>query len=177
MSYVRRTLAPNERLLFMTGYHWLVWLEAAALTAPAVAVGIGGYPYSAVEYIYLLLSLIALPFGLMYFGRAVSTEIAVTTDRFVRKTGIVSFDTEELSLDKIETVVVEQTILGRLLAYGTFRMHGTGQGSIEVRQSCIIRNRMRTAMEPLAHICVVYGIRRNVESTPCVGDGSCLWAN
>ena len=150
MSYVRRTLAPNERLLFMTGYHWLVWLEAAALTAPAVAVGIGGYPYSAVEYIYLLLSLIALPFGLMYFGRAVSTEIAVTTDRFVRKTGIVSFDTEELSLDKIETVVVEQTILGRLLAYGTFRVHGTGQGSIEVKMIYLpvrLRHQIQIARE------------------------------
>jgi hypothetical protein len=50
----------------------------------------------------------------MYFGRAVSTEVAVTTDRFVRKTGIVSINTEELNFDKIETVVIEQPILGRL---------------------------------------------------------------
>jgi len=83
MSHARRTLEPNERLLFMTGYHWLVWLEAAVLTAPAVAVGIGRYPYSAKECIYLLLGLIALPFRLMYFGRAVLTQIA-NHDRSVR---------------------------------------------------------------------------------------------
>jgi uncharacterized membrane protein YdbT with pleckstrin-like domain len=133
MSYVRRTLSPNESVLFMTGYHWLVWLEAAVLTAPAVAVLIAGYPYGALDYAYLVPSLVALPFGLMYFGRAVSTEIAVTSDRFVRKTGIISFDTEELALDKIETVAVEQSIVGRLLGYGSVRVHGTGAGFIEVR--------------------------------------------
>lgn len=133
MSYVRRTMGPNETILFMTGYHWLVWLEAAVMTAPAVAILSVGYPYGVLDFALLVPSLIALPFGLMYFGRAVSTEIAVTSDRFIRKTGIVSYDTEELALDKIETVVVEQSIIGRLLGYGLVRVHGTGAGAIEVR--------------------------------------------
>lgn len=133
MSYVRRTLSPNETVVFETGYHWLVWLEAAVLTAPTIAIVVGGYPYDARDYFYLAFSLIAFPFGVFYFARAVSTEIVVTSDRFVRKTGLISYDTEELSHDKIETVLVEQSILGRLLGFGRVKVHGTGVNSIEVK--------------------------------------------
>jgi uncharacterized membrane protein YdbT with pleckstrin-like domain len=133
VSYVRRTLSPNEEILFMTGYHWLVWLEAAVLTAPTVAILVAGYPYGPWDYFYLTISLVAFPFGAFYFGRAVSTEIAVTSDRFVRKTGIISYDTEELGHDKIETVAVTQSVAGRLLGFGTVRVQGTGAGSIEVK--------------------------------------------
>lgn len=133
MSYVGRTLGPKEHVLFLTGYHWLVWLEAALLSAPAPAIAIGGYPYSGVELTYLAVALIALPYGLFLFGRAVSTEIVVTTNRFIRKTGLVSFDTEEIGLANIETVMVEQTVLGRLLGYGTVRVHGEGKNWIEIK--------------------------------------------
>jgi cytochrome c biogenesis factor len=132
MSYITRTLGPHERILFITGYHWLVWLAAAILTAPAVAIAVGGYPYDALDYAYLALSLGPLSFGLFYFGRAMSTEIAVTSECFIRKSGIVSFETEELELDNIETVSVEQSILGRVLGYGTLAVHGTGQEEIKV---------------------------------------------
>lgn len=132
MSYVGRTLAPHERILFTTGYHWLVWLGIALLVAPAPAVAVG-YPYATDEYVYLLLALAALPFGLVYLAQVLSTEIAVTTDRFIRKSGLLSLETEEVGLEAIETVIVEQSILGRVLGYGTLRAHGTGQNLIEVR--------------------------------------------
>jgi hypothetical protein len=133
MSYVKRTLGPNERVLYATGYHWIVWLGAASLTAPAFVIAVGGYPYTGVELVYLGLSLILLPFGLWYFGRAASTEIAVTNERFIRKAGIVSFDTEDIDLENMETVMVDQTILGRLLGYGTVKVHGEGKNWIEVK--------------------------------------------
>ena len=132
MSYVSRTLAPHERILFTAGYHWLLSLGIALMIAPAPIVAIVAYPYTVGEYAYLLLGLTALPFGLVYFARAVSSEIAVTTDRYIRKAGLISFDTEEVGLEMIETVIVEQSILGRVLGYGTLRVHGTGQNQIEV---------------------------------------------
>jgi uncharacterized membrane protein YdbT with pleckstrin-like domain len=133
VNYVKRTLGPHERILFTTNYHWLVWLGIALLIAPAPAVAIAGYPFDAIGYVYLTLASIALLTGLVFLERVISTEIAVTSDRFIRKSGLISFDAEEVSLDKIETVAVEQSVLGRLLGYGVFRVHGTGTGSIEVR--------------------------------------------
>jgi len=35
-------------------------------------------------------------------------------------------DTEEMNMDKVETVDISQTIPGRLLDYGTIRIMGTG---------------------------------------------------
>jgi len=133
MSFVKRTLGANERLLFATGYHWIVWLGAAALTAPAAAVGLGGYPYTGMVLAYLALGVVLLPFGLWSLGRVVSTEIAVTNQRFIRKSGLVSFDTEDIDLGNIETVVVDQTVLGRVLGYGTVRVHGEGKNWIEAK--------------------------------------------
>lgn len=132
MSYVTRTLGPHERVLFRTGYHWLVWLAGALLVAPSIAVAIGGYPYDPGDYALLGLTFGGLPFGLFYLGRAISTEIAVTNERFIKKSGIISFDTEEIGLDNIETINVEQSILGRLLGYGTLTVHGTGREFIRV---------------------------------------------
>jgi hypothetical protein len=40
-------------------------------------------------------------------------EVAVTSDRFVQKSGLVAITTEEVSLDKIEEVNVDESILGR----------------------------------------------------------------
>ena len=132
MSYVARTLGPHERILYMTGYHWLVWLGAALLCAPTIGVLVAGYPFSLLDVGALGLSLLPLPFGLYYLGKALSTEVAVTNECFIHKSGIVSFQSAELELDNIERVVVTQSILGRLLGYGTLTAHGTGSEEIRV---------------------------------------------
>lgn len=130
MSYVSRTLGSKEKILFSTSYHLFYWL--------------GGF--------LLCLTIIGLPWGLWILVRAISSEIAVTSDRFVRKTGLISFQTEEVSLDKIEEVTVDQTILGRLFGYGTLQVHGTGTGTIEVKMvddPVRLRREIQTAREGL----------------------------
>jgi hypothetical protein len=155
MSYVARTLGPREEIRYMTGYHWLVWLGAALLCAPAVGVLVAGYPFDALDYAYLGLALIPLPCGLFYLGRALSTEIAVTNECFIRKSGIVSFHTEELELDNIETINVEQSIPGRLLGFGTLTVHGTGREEIKVsmvNRPVALRRQIQLARERFEEI-------------------------
>ena len=49
------------------------------------------------------------------------------TDRAVGfKTGIFSKDVTEMSLSKIETIEIHQSIIGRMFGYGTLRFRGTG---------------------------------------------------
>jgi hypothetical protein len=132
MSYVGRTLAAHERILFRTGYHWLVWMESLLLVAPAIAVALSTFPFAGVDYAYLGLSLIPLPFGLYFFARAMLVEIVVTNERLAYKTGLIAFRTEEIGLDSIETIEIEQSILGRLLGYGTITVHGTGRECVKI---------------------------------------------
>jgi len=80
----------------------------------------------------LLLSLVPAPAGVYYLARAMLVEIVVTNERFVYKTGVIAFRTEEIALDNIETIGIEQSILGRVLGYGTITVHGTGSERVTI---------------------------------------------
>jgi uncharacterized membrane protein YdbT with pleckstrin-like domain len=54
------------------------------------------------------------------------TEIAVTDRRIIYKRGFINRHTEEMNMDKVASVDVDQSILGRILDYGTLHVIGTG---------------------------------------------------
>jgi uncharacterized membrane protein YdbT with pleckstrin-like domain len=70
----------------------------------------------------------ALVLWLRAFLRRASTELAVTDRRVIYKTGLVRRHTVEMNMDKVESVNVDQSLLGRLFGYGTVTVHGTGGG-------------------------------------------------
>lgn len=57
-----------------------------------------------------------------------TTETDVTNKRVVHKTGFIQRRTFEMALDKVESVDVNQTIMGRLLNYGDVTIMGVGEG-------------------------------------------------
>jgi uncharacterized membrane protein YdbT with pleckstrin-like domain len=64
-------------------------------------------------------------FGIAWFNRWI-TEIAVTDRRIIYKRGFINRHTVEMNMDKVAGVDVDQSILGRLLDYGTIHVLGTG---------------------------------------------------
>jgi uncharacterized membrane protein YdbT with pleckstrin-like domain len=60
------------------------------------------------------------------FIRRASTELAVTDQRVIYKTGLLARHTLEMNRGKVESVAVDQTLLGRLFGYGTVIVRGTG---------------------------------------------------
>jgi len=67
----------------------------------------------------------------MAFGawfRRWTTEIDVTDRRIVFKRGFIRRHTVEMNMDKVESVDVDQSILGRMLNYGDITIRGTGVG-------------------------------------------------
>ena len=55
-----------------------------------------------------------------------STEMAVTNKRVSIKIGMVSRNTTEMMLTKIESIGVHQSVIGRMLNFGTIIIRGTG---------------------------------------------------
>lgn len=55
-----------------------------------------------------------------------STELAITNKRIIAKFGFVSRRTVEINLAKVESIQVDQTVLGRMLDYGTIIVSGAG---------------------------------------------------
>jgi len=80
----------------------------------------------------LLLGILLLPIGvgliflIWAWARYASTELAITNKRVIAKTGLVERKTVEMFIAKVESIQVEQSVLGRLLDYGTLVISGTG---------------------------------------------------
>ena len=108
------------------GNRLLRFLYLDALAGIVVAEFVAG----AADDLHAFVALLRERTGLRAFIRRAATELAVTDHRVIYKTGLLSRHTIEMNLDKVESVDVDQTLLGRLFGYGTITVRGTG-GSLE----------------------------------------------
>jgi uncharacterized membrane protein YdbT with pleckstrin-like domain len=137
MSYVARVLQPGETLLYTTKLHWLIYLRTILLLIICVILAGLAVSTSDNQNISLALRIAAVIFGVLAVGAALhafirraTTELAVTDHRVIYKTGLLARHTIEMNRDKVESVDVDQTLLGRIFGYGTIVVRGTG-GSLE----------------------------------------------
>jgi len=138
LAYVDRHLAPDERILFRTKLHPVVfanavWWAIFVLGAVTMIVLHNDLRPESVRLFWLGGVAIAL-FGFVSpWVTWQTSEFAVTSRRVLLKQGFLRVHTVELLNAKVETVGVDQTLGGRLLGYGTLRVTGTG-GTNEVFQ-------------------------------------------
>ena len=131
MSYVQQVLQPGETVRFRTNVHWFVYL--AAITALLIGCVLGGWYYATEQtsLVLLLGPLVFVAIGLLLaiaaWLKRFGTEIAVTDRRVIYKTGLIRRRTTEINMDKIESVDVDQSVMGRLFGYGTVTIRGTGK--------------------------------------------------
>jgi uncharacterized membrane protein YdbT with pleckstrin-like domain len=137
MRYVRRVLQPGETIVYTTQLHWLIYGRTILLLIISVVLLGVGLSIDDNQNITLALGIgavvfafVALLMGLRAFIRRAATELAVTDHRVIYKTGLLSRHTIEMNRDKVESVDVDQTLLGRIFGYGTIIVRGTG-GSLE----------------------------------------------
>jgi uncharacterized membrane protein YdbT with pleckstrin-like domain len=129
MSYIREILRPDEKLLATGSMHWIIYWPAIALMALAViSLIVLGSTSVASRIIFLLFALAAIFFAIKEWFQQWITEIAVTDRRVIVKTGLIRRHTAEMNMGKVESVTVYQSILGRLLNYGSVHVRGTGEG-------------------------------------------------
>ncbi|HWI25430.1 MAG TPA: PH domain-containing protein [Stellaceae bacterium] len=135
MSYLRKVLLPGEQVIYETGLHWLVFGWAILVLLAALGLAIGALFVSGGEGPILLMTAgavaaVGLVLLLAAALRRASTELAVTDQRVVFKRGLIARHTIEMNRSKVESVDVDQSLLGRILGYGTVQLRGTG-GSLE----------------------------------------------
>ena len=137
--YIDDILQPGEKLLYSTNAHWIFYLPAmVAWIAAAVLLILSRATVS--EGITLLclsasavVALAALYWTLKGWFHRWTTETDVTNLRVVHKEGFIKRRTFEMSLDKVESVDVNQSILGRILNYGDVTILGVGEGREIIR--------------------------------------------
>jgi hypothetical protein len=140
LSYVEKHLIPGEAIRYQTKLHWIVMLGHVAIAAVFELLAItllvasfsspkGAKAMPSRDTVYVA-ALICFLIGaaLFCFGllkRSV-TEMAVTNKRVIVKTGLTERRTTEILLSRIESVVVDEPAIGRILGYGTVIVRGTG---------------------------------------------------
>ncbi len=96
--YVNDNLFINEQVIFETNYHWIHYFSWVSL----------------------------LTLGIYPIIQSYTDEFVVTDRRIIIKKGLISYFTLEMNLERVETVNVRQSILGRILGYGSITIIGTG---------------------------------------------------
>ena len=133
--YIDEILQPGERVLYSTNEHWMFFLPAIAAWIVAVAFLVLWRLVTgdALMLFCLALAAVAGLAALYWTAKAWfhrwTTETDVTNMRVVHKTGFIKRRTFEMSLDKVESVDVNQSILGRILNYGSVTVRGVGEGA------------------------------------------------
>jgi len=132
--YIDDILQPGEKVLYSTNAHWIFYLPAIAAWLLALILLMLSRSAIAESVILLCLSASAVAaIAALYWSANAcyhrwTTETDVTNLRVVHKTGFIKRRTFEMSLDKVESVDVNQSILGRILNYGDVTILGVGEG-------------------------------------------------
>ncbi len=132
--YIDEILQPGEKVLYSTNVHWIFyWRAIAAWIVSAVLLVLSWATITeAIILLCLSASAVVAIAALYWSGKAWfyrwTTETDVTNLRVVHKTGFIKRRTFEMSLDKVESVDVNQSISGRILNYGDVTVQGVGEG-------------------------------------------------
>src|SRR5215470_2332247 len=135
MSYVASVLQPGEAVRHTAVLHWIQLVPGLLVCVLAGVIALI-VPDSADRWLLHLLGVVlawlCFAIGLALVARAAfdrwMTEIAVTDRRVIYKTGFIRRKTTEMHMDKVESVEVSQSVLGRILDYGQIDIRGVGTG-------------------------------------------------
>jgi uncharacterized membrane protein YdbT with pleckstrin-like domain len=143
MSYVAKHLIEGETIVYETRLHWIVLVAPLLLGLLFGLTGVAMFVLSSrtnadnataseamtiASAAFLVLALIFVVRGILMRN---ATEMTVTNKRVFVKVGLAARRTVELLLSRVESIGVEESVMGRMLGFGRVIVHGTG-GTPEV---------------------------------------------
>jgi uncharacterized membrane protein YdbT with pleckstrin-like domain len=108
-SYVEGALVKDEEIVLLGHISlWSLWhlIALGLVLLPALGLGL----------IFLILA----------YVRYRTTELAITTKRVIVKHGFIRRRTVEININKVESIQVDQELLGRIFNFGTLIIAGAG---------------------------------------------------
>jgi hypothetical protein len=158
MGYIDRNLTDGEAVIYKTRLHWIVMVRSIVLACVIVVVAGFLFYYAqthasldantlhlldAAGAVCLIAAVLTVLIGAL---RRNATEMAVTNHRVVIKLGLVGRRTIEMILNKVESIEVKESTLGRVLGYGTIVVIGSG-GTLEPFQRVAHPLQFRSAVQ------------------------------
>ncbi len=109
MAYIEESLSKNEQIHEVFKLHWSSKIPM---------------------FIWIILALptfgLTLILAIWEWFKLKSLEQGVTNKRAIRKSGIISRKTDEMKIGSIETVEIDQGVIGRIFGFGSVKITGRG---------------------------------------------------
>ena len=123
MSYIDETLLADERVVYRTAHHWIIFARGllVLVVGAVVLIAVPAVPLAGTAIVLLGAALLIPP--LVAYN---TTELGVTNKRMIVKVGFIRRRTLELLLRQVEALSVDQSLTGRILGYGSITLTGTG---------------------------------------------------
>lgn len=126
MSYIDRNLLPDERILFRTKKHLIIFFLPVVLTIFSAFIT----KYMTNDPVLAKVAwapwLLALIFWVYYWFEYMTSEFVVTNKRVMMREGFFNRHTNEMRLATISQVNVDQSLLGQILNYGMVTINAFG---------------------------------------------------
>ena len=137
MSYILSNLKDNEKLAFKSSqsikslFFWsfifgFIGLTLVLLKGFVIIMGVSPTGYN----LYLIYWSVLLFFVIKNLITYFTTEYGITNTRVISKRGLIRRNIEEINLSSIESINVNQSIIGRILNYGTIIVSGRGTSKV-----------------------------------------------
>ncbi|MGA7492066.1 MAG: PH domain-containing protein [Syntrophobacteraceae bacterium] len=132
MSYIDRNLMDGEHIVYRAKLHWVIFIWPIVWFIVALAfygVGVNIKEANvrifivAIAGMFILSAIITFIRPLIQY---VTSEFGITNRRVIVKIGLFRRTSLEVLLNKIEGIQVNQSILGRLVGFGSITVTGTG---------------------------------------------------
>ncbi len=131
MGRAKELLSHKERILYETHLHWVLFLEAASYIFIAIGISFLGYKWGGqYEKLFHYCSLPFWGYGgvkfLMEWVQHTSADFIVTNNRVIIKVGVLKRSSLSMPLSKIESIEIDQTLVGQIFGFGNIHITGTG---------------------------------------------------
>ena len=153
-SYVESVLAQGESVVYRAEISQWKFFRSYLVGGVLVLGAVGGYfAWGDQSTQSLTMAAVPLAIGIVVILAAIirrsTTELVLTDRRIIMKRGLVSRNTVEINLAKVESLHVNQGLMGRMFNYGDVTVVGTG-----------------ASLEPLLGISSPLELRKRMGSMP-----------
>ncbi|MBJ8441014.1 PH domain-containing protein [Acinetobacter junii] len=117
-NYIESNLARDEKIIKKANVSWLsqFWYLLFGFLFLLM-----GMPTK--NNVFLLVGVVLIVIAII---NVITTELAITNRRIIAKTGLIRRNTIELKVNRVESLGVNQSILGRIFNFGSIVVKGVG---------------------------------------------------
>lgn len=117
-NYIESNLARDEKIIKKANVSWLsqFWYLLFGFLLLLMGMPTKNNVFLVVGVVLIVIAII----------NVITTELAITNRRIIAKTGLIRRNTIELKVNRVESLGVNQSILGRIFNFGSIVVKGVG---------------------------------------------------